>query len=209
MVNFQDLFNEPGPIYTQFTFMQIINFIFHTIFYYGISDKNIKKPDFNYILLFIIFHMIQVYVVKYFHANTKYYYAWAVLLVPSLLYLAYTKYQEKQSQAAQLNYWKYMASVQQQNSAPPAPPQGQFPTYGIQKGPQDLPQQPTMQQGGIPLQQQQQQHPPQYTQNNPVNPQLQRYGMSQDLNAQMHNTNEFASFSTGNYDPFSSPYTSL
>lgn len=206
MVNFQDLFNEAGPIYTQFTFMQIINFIFHTIFYYGISDKDIKKPEFNYVLLFIIFHMIQVYIVKYFHANNKYYYAWAILLVPSLLYLMYVKYQEKQTQNNQLNYWKYMATVQQQNSGPPVPPQGQFPQYGIQKGPQDLPQQPAIQQGGIPIQQPQ---APQYTQSNPVNPQLERYGMSQDLNSQVHNTNEFASFGAGNYDPFSSVYTSL
>ena len=202
MPDIYNLFNEPGQPFIpyQYTFMMIIKFIYHTIFYYGISDKSIEKPDFNYVLLFIIFHMIQAYTVKYFHATNRYYYAWAVILLPSLIYLAYKKYQEKQSQAEQLNYWKHMASVQQQNSAPPAPPSGQFPTYNIQKGPQDM-MQPQMQQGGVPVQQ--------YTQQAPQNPQMQQYGYSQDLNAQMHNSNQFAQFDVQNYDVFSSPYTSL
>ena len=202
MVNFYELFNDSGPVYGQFTFMMIFKFIYHTIFYYALTDKSIEKPEFNYVLLFIIFHMIQVYAVKYFHANKRFYYAWAVILVPSLLYLAYTKYQEKQKQNDQLNYWKYLATVQQQNQAPPTPPDGQFPTYGIQKGPQDLPQQPMMQQGGIPVQ-------PQYQQQSPTNPQLQQYGYAPDLNAQMHNSSSFSEFHTQNFDPFSSPYTSL
>ena len=203
MPDIYNLFNDNGPIHKQFTFMMIIKFIYHTIFYYGVSDKNIEKPDFNYLLLFIIFHMVQVYIAKYFHATNRIYYAWAIVLVPSLLYLAYMKYKEKQSQADQLNYWKYMASVQQQNSAPPAPPSGQFPTYNIQKGPQDM-MQPQMQQGGMPMQQ-----APQYTQQQPQNPQMQQYGYSADLNAQMHDSNSFSSFSAGQYDPFQSPYTSL
>lgn len=206
MPDIYNLFNEAGQPFVpyQFTFMMIVKFIYHTIFYYGISEKNIEKPDFNYVLLFIIFHMVQVYAVKYFHANSKYYYSWAVILLPSLIYLAYAKYQEKQNQSNQLEYWRYMATVQQQNQAPPPPPDGQFPTYGIQKGPQDM-MQPTMQQGGMPMQ-----GGPQYTQQQPSNPQLQQqYGYAPDLNAQMHNTNDFAQFDAQNFDPFSSPYTSL
>ena len=206
MPDFYNLFNDNGPIQTQYTFMMIFKFIYHTIFYYALTDKSIEKPEFNYVLLFIIFHMIQVYAVKYFHANKRYYYAWAIILVPSLLYLAYTKYQEKQKQNDQLNYWKYLATVQQQqNAAPPAPPQGQFPTYGIQKGPQDM-MQPTMQQSGTPMNNVNQ---PSYSISQPQNPQLEQYGYSPDLNAQMHNSSSFSEFHTQNYDPFSSPYTSL
>lgn len=205
MVDFYNLFTESGPIYTQFTFMNIINFIYHTIFYYGITAKDIEKPEFNYVLLFIIFHMVQIYLVKYCHAKGKHYYAWAILLVPSLLYLAYTKYQEKQKQAEQLQYWRYMASVQQQNTNPP-PPDGQFPNYHINKGAQDVPIQPMMQQAGQVMQPQQ---PPQYQQHNPTNPQLDQYGYAPDLNSQMHNSNQFSQFDTANFDPFSSPYTSL
>lgn len=207
MVNFFELFNEQGPVYNQFSFMMIFIFIYHTIYYYAMTAKGcVEKPDFNYILLFIILHMVQVYGMKYFHANKKIYYAWGLMLVPSLLYLAYVKYQEKRSADEQLQYWRYMATVQQQNQAPPPPPEGQFPTYGIQKGQQDF-QQPMMQQGGQPVININQ--PPQYTQQNTVSPQLEQYGYSADLNSQMHNSSAFSEFQTNNWDPFASPYTSL
>ena len=205
MPDLSNLFNEPGnPWYFQFPFMMIVKFIYYTIFYYGVTSKNIDKPEFNYVLLFIILHMIQVYAIKYFHANKKFYYAWAILIVPSLIYLAYTKYQDKQKQNEQLQYWRYLATVQSQNNTPPAPPTGQFPNYGIQKGPQDM-QQPMIQQGGQPVQNTQ----GQFQQQPPSNPQLSQYGYAQDLNSQMHNTNQFSQFDASNYDPFSSVYTSL
>ena len=207
MPDLYNLFSEPNnPIYFQFPFLMLFKFIYHTIFYYGITSKDIVKPEFNYVLLFIIFHMIQVYGIKYFHANKKFYIAWSIMLVPSLIYLGYTKYQEKQNQNDQLAYWKYLATVQQQQSGPPPPPDGQFPNYSLQKGPSDVAQPQMQSMGPSPIQQPQQ---PSYTQQNPQNPQLQQYGYSQDLNAQMNNSNSFAQFNTENYDPFSSPYTSL
>ena len=204
MIDF-NLFKDPEPfIFYQWSFMMIIEFIYHTIFYYGMADKQIKKPDFNYILLFIIFHMIQVYAVKYFHINKKYIYAWLVIIVPGLLYLAYQKYQDRVSTAEQLQYWKYIASVQQQNQGPPAPPDGQFPQYNTMKHGSEMIQPQVTKQPGLapppPVNQ-----PPQYTTNQP------NYGYGQDLNAQVmnNNTNAFAEFSANEFDPFSSPYTAL
>lgn len=195
-----NLFNEQGVIYEQFTFMMIIKFIYHTIFYFGITAKDIEKPQFNYVLLFIIFHMLQIYLVKYFHVNKKIWYAWAVILVPSFIYLAYTKYQEKQSTAEQLKYWQYLAATKQQNSAP-APPDGQFPNYQQMKPMVNMNSAPTMA-PPPPVQ------APQYTSHPMNNPQLEQYGYGNQL-VEMNNTNQFSNFSTSEFDPFSSPYTSL
>ena len=185
----------------QFTFMMIIEFIYHTIFYYGVAAKDIDKPDFNYVLLFIIFHMLQIYLIKYFHVNKKFLYSWAVIMIPSLLYLAYSKYKEKQSTKDQLEYWKYLAATQQQNQqGPPAPPPGQFPNHNLMRpmanmnAPALAPPPPV--QG------------PSYGSNQMNNPQLEQYGYGNQL-AEMNNTGSFSNFSANEFDPFSSPYTSL
>jgi len=185
----------------QFTFMMIIEFIYHTIFYYGISATDIAKPDFNYVLLFVIFHMVQIYLIKYFHVNKKFLYSWAIILVPSLLYLAYTKYQEKQSTNDQLEYWRYLASVQQQQGqGPPAPPPGQFPNHNLGK-PMTNMNAPGLS-GPSPVQQ------PSYGSNQMNNPQMDQYGYGNQL-AEQNNTGQFSNFSANEFDPFSSPYTSL
>ena len=191
---------EPFVLY-QFTFMMIAKFIYHTIFYYAMTAKEIEKPDFNYVLLFVIFHMVQVYMIKYFHYNKKFYFAWAVIFVPSLLYLAYYKYKEKQSTTEQLQYWQYLASVQgQQGQGPPAPPDGQFPSYNQMKPMVNMTQPQLSPQG--PIQQ------PGYGSNQMNNPQLESYGYGNQL-AEQNNTNAFSNFSANEFDPFSSPYTSL
>lgn len=197
-----NLFKDPEIwVPYQMTFMMIVEFIYHTIFYYGIAAKDIAKPDFNYVLLFIIFHMVQIYLIKYFHVNKKFLFCWGIILVPSLLYLAYNKYQEKQSTSEQLEYWKYLASVQQQNQqGPPPPPPGQFPNHNLSK-PMSNMTAPSMA-PPPPVQE------PSYGSNSMNNPQLESYGYGNQL-AETNNTGSFSNFSANEFDPFSSPYTSL
>lgn len=146
--------------------------------------------------------MVQIYLIKYFHINKKYLYAWGIVLVPSLLYLAYSKYKEKQSTNEQLEYWRYLASVQQQNQqGPPAPPPGQFPNHNLMRPMTNMNSAPSMA-PPPPVQ------APGYGSHPMNNPQLESYGYGNQL-AEMNNTGQFSNFSANEFDPFSSPYTSL
>lgn len=117
MFRLDQLFNDPESfLFYKFSVMIMSMFVFYSLSYYVLAPRKFKKPDISYVLIVMIIHIIQVVFIKYFYDQEKYYICWAIILVPVLLYIAYSKYTERQEMYEKMRYMQFMQLQQAQQA---------------------------------------------------------------------------------------------
>ncbi len=102
----------------QFTFILIIAFLFYVLFYYGITDNYLEKPDIKDILIVSFLHLLQIYGLHYLYLQKRFVLAYTFIIVPAIFYGLYRKYKNKQKYLQNLRYWDYVTQQKMKSSSP-------------------------------------------------------------------------------------------
>jgi uncharacterized membrane protein YhaH (DUF805 family) len=115
----ENIFNEDDDtVFHRFSTITLCLFIYHIITYYGILKYHMKcqnLPNFYVILLLIIFHIIQVIMIKKLHDEEQWIWMWILVIGPMFFYVCVMHYYDylKKEQSKRINLMLYQ--MQQQN----------------------------------------------------------------------------------------------
>ena len=96
-MDFKNIFSEDSEgIVTRFSSVILFVFIYYSLSYYFItkSEECLKRPHISRIVILIVLHILHIIVLKVLHDKEMISYMWLVAMIPLVLYLIYTKYQE-------------------------------------------------------------------------------------------------------------------
>ena len=148
--NLSNIFDEKEENVMQRLSMIFLSlFVFYIVTYYGLLRFHLgcyNFPGYLTLIVVILFHIIQVVIIKKLHDDEQFIYIWVILVAPVLIYLIFLKYSEyhRRQQAKQMNYMMYQ--MQQQNQPQMYPPPQMVPQTQSASPPQMMPQ---MQQMGM------------------------------------------------------------
>jgi Ca2+/Na+ antiporter len=121
-----NLFDENEDFFLQkFSTMLIFIFIYYSISYFFILQEPIKKPHISFIFILILLHIIHIIIIKFLHNEEYYVYAWLAIIIPILLYLIYSKYNDYIKQKEKKKYDAMMEQARREvnGNHPDLPPQ--------------------------------------------------------------------------------------
>ncbi len=110
------IFNSNEFLPYQFTFILIIGFLFYILFYYGITDNYLEKPNIKDILIIAVLHLLQIYGLHYLYLEKRFVLAYTLIIIPAIFYGLYRKYKNKQKYLQNLRYWDYVTQQKMQSS---------------------------------------------------------------------------------------------
>ena len=143
-MNIYNLFNEEEDfIANKFSTVLLFIFLYYSLSYFFLMKSPIQKPHISKVMIMLILHIIHIILLKFFHQKGDYMYMWILAIVPLVLYLLYTKYQNHlkqkeeqkmkqmyaQMKAQQGDQTEHMRNVTPQR--PNAPPMGGQQYVGI------------------------------------------------------------------------------
>ena len=89
-----NLFNEEEEfIGNKFSSVLLFIFLYYSLSYYFLLKSPIQKPHVSKVMIMLILHIIHIILLKFFHQRGDFMYMWILAIVPLVLYLLYTKYQ--------------------------------------------------------------------------------------------------------------------
>lgn len=142
-------------IFLRFSSILLFIYIYYSLSYYFLSNKNIKKPHIFFIILLLFLHLIHVILLKFLFINNLETYAWIAAILPLVVYLLFSKYKEVTKRKEMEKEKKIMAKIKKQMQVPDNEPFMRNTAPQMPKKPQmdQSPQQNPQQQQYIPQQQ--------------------------------------------------------
>lgn len=182
-----NFFNEnESNLLHRFSIIMCALFIYYAVTYYGLLKYHLQChniPNLGTLMLLIIFHIVQVVIVKKLHAEDRRTCAWITVFLPVFLYLCILKYYDymRKEQAKKMNMMLYQMQQQNQPILPPV-------TQQLSNNPMDVQQMMQMNPNGMPM--------------NQMNPEFPAYG---DYVSQFNSMNQPPQNFIAN-NPYAQPY---
>jgi hypothetical membrane protein len=109
MLELDNVFNEDENFLMRFSTLVFFVFIYYSISYYFLIDNNqecLQKPRLLTLLYLVVFHIIHVLIMKILYNNEMYAYTFIIAILPILVYILYSKYQQKLKKREELKMRK-------------------------------------------------------------------------------------------------------